>query len=689
MPRHTEADLPPQCQYNSYFPTEEKQLCINARRDTVEPQLMEQLKCMKKQDLKKLDRCDRQNEAFVMMRSLLPATVTDDMIQNEARYIANTLRNAAVDFIKNPNYRPCRKSPTHFSQSLSSQPSHGNVPYKFKDAMDSIIESDDVIVPDLAHNDVIEHVTVSLPAGSHDTPVDLTQSKQSSNAADINVSILSQTATSDEVRDPPTAPLPPHLSATSPLAALLPSSGSNFPSSTPLPLSGSSPLHPTAPLPPPPTAPLLPPPTPSLGDTAPHQFDDRCLSTHVQVAALRSEVRDLHSVIAQLVSSNELLVSKMNSVLDAKSVNAHTSTPAPTQRPSGPKLPALLIGDSMVREMHSLDEKDIHIISQGGAKTGNIRQTLAKTKTDSHGDIFVHVGTNDCSTKFPVDKIKHNVRNIILESKRVSVTGCITLSAVCPRYDNLDAAAKSKEVNECIESLAVEEGCTYISHDNHFHYQNGDLNKDLYMLDGLHLSDSGSKRLLANMSLDHIAVSRHGHRVGERSSNVGHTRPRDARNSRASHAAQHTSRNAWNTRDTPGGHTRDRTPTRGDVRERSRERSRERTYRDSHTRTRDDVRDDRNRSRERSRDRTRRDSHTQGYSDTPRRPSERDHSEQPRRDIYTNSQTYQNRQRDDFCTQCGEDNHASSSCRYHSKLECYSCNHMGHKEKFCYMYKRH
>ena len=52
-----------------------------------------------------------------------------------------------------------------------------------------------------------------------------------------------------------------------------------------------------------------------------------------------------------------------------------------------------------------MDEKSIQVLLKGGSKTGEILKELKKMRADSYSDLYVHVGTNDCSTKFPEDKL--------------------------------------------------------------------------------------------------------------------------------------------------------------------------------------------------------------------------------------------------------------------------------------------
>ena len=63
-----------------------------------------------------------------------------------------------------------------------------------------------------------------------------------------------------------------------------------------------------------------------------------------------------------------------------------------------------------------------NIMPHGGAKTGDILQFLCKMKTDSFGDVTIHVGTNDCPTNFPTQKMGNKICGIVSLAKCVSTT---------------------------------------------------------------------------------------------------------------------------------------------------------------------------------------------------------------------------------------------------------------------------
>ena len=69
-------------------------------------------------------------------------------------------------------------------------------------------------------------------------------------------------------------------------------------------------------------------------------------------------------------------------------------------------------------------------------------------QTDSYAEVIIHVGTNDCATKFPCDKIISNVCDIIAEAKHVSISEKVIFSRLCPRFDNQNALDKVRPVRE-------------------------------------------------------------------------------------------------------------------------------------------------------------------------------------------------------------------------------------------------
>ena len=221
-------------------------------------------------------------------------------------------------------------------------------------------------------------------------------------------------------------------------------------------------------------------------------------------ATLVTSVHDLMVKNDALATQVNSLSSQVTSLLNQQPVSKTQAITA-QHTPS----PTLLIGASTIRDIACTDQNGLYIISRGGAKTGDILKCLKEMKDSSYGDVIVHVGTNDCSTKFPVEKICENLTNIVTQAKRVSRTGCVTLSSITPRIDNPSAAAKSGEVNDGMKRVAEESGCVFANNQDNFLCRNGEINKELLLLDGLHLSKLGTERLIKQLKTQCLGMLSH------------------------------------------------------------------------------------------------------------------------------------------------------------------------------------
>ena len=151
------------------------------------------------------------------------------------------------------------------------------------------------------------------------------------------------------------------------------------------------------------------------------------------------------------------------------------------------KLSRLLLGDSTIRDIVANENSDIHIQSIGGAKTGDILNTLKRTKRGAYSDIIIHVGTNDTATKFPKEKFVENITNIIDQAKEKSASGHVVMSSICPRTDNSSAASKGSDINETIKPIVGDKGCVFVDHSESFLTKAGEIIEDFLLIDGLHL----------------------------------------------------------------------------------------------------------------------------------------------------------------------------------------------------------
>ena len=306
--------------------------------------------------------------------------------------------------------------------------------------------------------------------------------------------------------------------------------------------------------------------------------------------------------------------------------------------------PTLLIGDSTIRDVESVDKDGLEVNINGGAKTGHIKNLLAKMDEHSYGDIIVHVGTNDCSTKYPLENIMDNMAAIVDLAKHVSVTGHVTLSGACPRTDKPPAADKGVLFNEKVKQLAEDTGCVYVPHTDNFTCKNGEVNDELLLIDGLHLSALGTQRLLKNLKIDGKATCKRSKREQSAPAqyNTAWTQSSRRRDSDVrAPQSRFTGHRAAGTANATAGAPRRHDSGAG---------------RAGHTG---------------AHFYPGRSTHTNNVSPSRPHGSQRDYR----------GTSY------DYCDFCGETNHVTSSCKYKQPIKCYDCSKYGHKSKFCHEYR--
>ena len=166
--------------------------------------------------------------------------------------------------------------------------------------------------------------------------------------------------------------------------------------------------------------------------------------------------------------------------------------------PSG----TLIIGDSMIRSVES-NCKELCITSISGAKVCDIKKTLRKInpKKEKYNDIYIICGTNDSSTKKSADKIAREFRSMLQIVKDKAQN--IHLSSIIPRADDKADMTKIDNINQLLTTIANEESVKFINNDVNFKYQDGSIDESLLLtVDKLHLSASGTKKLMQNMKLE-------------------------------------------------------------------------------------------------------------------------------------------------------------------------------------------
>ena len=87
-----------------------------------------------------------------------------------------------------------------------------------------------------------------------------------------------------------------------------------------------------------------------------------------------------------------------------------------------------------------------------------------------------------------------------------SINGHVILSGICPRTDNSGAASKGTVVNEALKTPANEKDCVFIDHSDSFLTRGGEIIEDFLLMDALHLSTAGTRKLLKKINISQYAT---------------------------------------------------------------------------------------------------------------------------------------------------------------------------------------
>lgn len=219
-----------------------------------------------------------------------------------------------------------------------------------------------------------------------------------------------------------------------------------------------------------------------------------------EIREMREEREHLKKEVESLRMQQLALVEKMDHKMDEKN-----------------PLPSLLLGDSLLRDVDQSKLKNTKVISKSGGKLSDLLKELENTDS-SFARIVVCGGTNDCSvekgTEFDVDKFSHDTKQIVdLATSKVNNPLDVVMYTIPPRLDETNYQHNIETANACIVSLAEKSDesdnsadgksnqFTVVNNNTCFKLSDGSVNDGYLCTDGLHLSWSGTRRLLKNASI--------------------------------------------------------------------------------------------------------------------------------------------------------------------------------------------
>ena len=135
------------------------------------------------------------------------------------------------------------------------------------------------------------------------------------------------------------------------------------------------------------------------------------------------------------------------------------------------------------------------VCAKGGATVNDLWDELSVFDLKSFAQIIIYIGGNDCSNRMDTHAFEEKYDQLISLIKSANKDCIIYLSKIAPRGD-VDVTVFNTSITRIVAHWARHQvKCIHDSHDLFFG-RNGLPSNRYYSHDGVHLSHSGTKRLL-------------------------------------------------------------------------------------------------------------------------------------------------------------------------------------------------
>ena len=164
---------------------------------------------------------------------------------------------------------------------------------------------------------------------------------------------------------------------------------------------------------------------------------------------------------------------------------------APTTRDK-----TLIVGDSIMKGINYRGlQKDVKICTRSGATIGDLWEEISIYDLKSFARIIICIGGNDCSSRRDTTEFEEKYDQLIGFIKSVNKDCLVYVSKIVPRGD-VDVSSYNSSILRIVDHWAMHNVyCIGDSHELFFGKDRMPLSR-YYYKDGVHLSHSGTKRLL-------------------------------------------------------------------------------------------------------------------------------------------------------------------------------------------------
>ncbi|MCK6123086.1 hypothetical protein KZX68_04960 [Microbacterium sp. EYE_80] len=135
------------------------------------------------------------------------------------------------------------------------------------------------------------------------------------------------------------------------------------------------------------------------------------------------------------------------------------------------------------------------VVNRGiGGETAPQVMTRLDVVANDPAAIFLLIGTNDLTLRYPVEEIAQNVRAIVERARALAPNAPIYLESVMPR--GAKWRRKVLRLNDLLKRVAVQAGANYVDLWPALADEDGALRPE-YTIDGLHLTGAGYRAWVA------------------------------------------------------------------------------------------------------------------------------------------------------------------------------------------------
>ena len=159
----------------------------------------------------------------------------------------------------------------------------------------------------------------------------------------------------------------------------------------------------------------------------------------------------------------------------------------------------LLIGSSIIRDIHRQALPNYDVICISGATISDVHNKLSKCDS-KYMNITLVVGGNDCSKQENTDLIISKYKALISLAKE-KAENKVFISSICPRLSDATVQSRIESVNAALMLDADLTNINFVNNDLTFRLQDNSINDGYYLPDGVHLSSAGTTKLAKNLNL--------------------------------------------------------------------------------------------------------------------------------------------------------------------------------------------